>query len=332
MVVPARDEEAGLRACLQSLVDQSEPGFALGKEWELIVVDDHSTDGTRGIAEGFAGVRVLEAPALGDGFTGKTNACWTGAQAAGGAILLFTDADTVHVQGSVSRARREMEKYGVAMVSYSPEQVVEGFWQRVLMPLVFAELAGAYPPKKVSDPESRLAAANGQFLMVEAEAYFAVGGHRGVGPLVLEDVALARNIKRGKRGIRFRYAPDAVSARMYRTTAGMVEGWTKNLALLFGNALPMAAMRSLELLLMVGIPVIALGYPFFTHVQRLLFFVVWGRGMWAFYRRTSKSNFPVVDVALSVFGLPLLIMLLVRSYLAVKVRKSVEWKGRSYSV
>ena len=98
--------------------------------------------------------------------------------------------------------------------------------------------------------------------MVTAEAYFAVGGHRGVGPYVLEDVALAHNIKRGKRSIRFRYAPDAVSARMYRSSAEMFEGWTKNLALLFNNALPLAAMRLLELILIVTIPLIAVLYPF----------------------------------------------------------------------
>ena len=163
------------------------------------------------------------------------------------------------------------------------------------MPLVFAELASTYTPAKVNDPANRLAAANGQFLMVTEEAYFAVGGHRGVGPYVLEDVALAFNIKRGKRLIRFRYAPDALSTRMYRTTAEMFEGWTKNLALLFNNALPLAAMRLLELLLIVGIPIIALIYPFFTPLQRGLFFVVWVRVLWRFYARTAKSNFPALE-------------------------------------
>jgi cellulose synthase/poly-beta-1,6-N-acetylglucosamine synthase-like glycosyltransferase len=241
VVVPARNEELSLGECLESLVEQSEPGFALGVEWELIVVDDDSSDGTRGIAEGIAsgreGVVVMGAPALDlserGGFTGKTNACWAGAQLARGAWILFTDADTVHEAGDLSRAVHEAEKYKVALLSYSPRQIVEGFWQRAVMPLVFSELASVYPPKQVSDPASRLAAANGQFLLVEREAYFAVGGHRGVGQEILEDVALARKMKRAKYGIRFRYAPEALAARMYRTLPEMVEGWTKNLALLF---------------------------------------------------------------------------------------------------
>ncbi len=113
VVLPARDEELNLPACLASLLGQSEPGFALGREWELIVVDDGSTDGTRAIAEAAArehpatelgaAVTVVEAPALDmgarGGFTGKNNACWAGAQIARGQRILFTDADTVHEPG-----------------------------------------------------------------------------------------------------------------------------------------------------------------------------------------------------------------------------------------
>jgi GT2 family glycosyltransferase len=331
VIVPARDEAESLPACLASLVAQSEPGFALGREWELIVVDDGSSDGTRALAERCAGVRVMEAPALEDWFTGKTNACWAGAQAACGKVLLFTDADTVHELGDLSRARHELEKHRVAMLSYSPRQLTSGLTQRVLMPLVFAELSVAYPPARVSADGDRTAAANGQFLMVEAEDYFAVGGHKAVGHEVLEDVALARLMKRAGRRIRLRYAPDALAARMYRTTAAMMDGWTKNLALLFPNPLGMAAIRGLVLGLIVILPVLALVYPFFTSLQRGLIGLVWLRGVWFFYARVSKSNFPFADCALSVLGVPLFIYLLLRSYLAVKVNKSVEWKGRRYS-
>jgi hypothetical protein len=129
---------------------------------------------------------------------------------------------------------------------------VAGFWQRAVMPLVFSELASVYPMKQVNDPGRRLAAANGQFLMVERDAYFSVGGHRAVGKSVLEDVALAQNIKRGPRVIRFRYAPDALSTRMYRSTGDMIEGWTKNLALLMPSPIALALWRILDLVLLVG--------------------------------------------------------------------------------
>ncbi|MGA8938039.1 MAG: glycosyltransferase family 2 protein, partial [Acidobacteriaceae bacterium] len=158
VVVPARNEERNLALCLQSLVGQSIDSFLLGRDWELIVVDDASTDRTREIAETIDGVRVLEAPGLDSRvFTGKSNACWFGAEASGGAYVLFTDADTVHEPGELERALEEIRVQNVGLLSYSPRQIVSGFWQRALMPLVFSELASVYSMKDVNDANKRLA-------------------------------------------------------------------------------------------------------------------------------------------------------------------------------
>jgi glycosyltransferase involved in cell wall biosynthesis len=126
VIVPARNEEACLAACLESLVRQSEEIFELGKDWELIVVDDHSTDRTAEIARGFAGVTVMKAAKLETGWTGKANAIWTAARQARGRWLLFTDADTLHEPGNLHRAMHEAVKHQVGMLSYSPRQIVSG--------------------------------------------------------------------------------------------------------------------------------------------------------------------------------------------------------------
>ena len=338
VLVPARNEERSLPSCLASLVGQSEPGFALGEQWELIVVNDGSTDGTRRIAEEVAathpGVTLMDAPALDlserGGFTGKTNACWAGAQIARGGHLLFTDADTVHETGALSRSLREADRHKAALLSYSPKQVVNGFWQHAVMPLVFSELASVYPSKAVNDPDSKLAAANGQFILVERKAYFSVGGHRAVGDSVLEDVALARNIKRGPRVIRFRYAPEALSTHMYSSTQEMVEGWTKNLALLFPKPVALALWRVLDLLLFFGLPLLAVGLYWLVPWQRAAIGLIWVRTVWRFYARVTRSNFPPGDVALSILGIPMLVYLLLRSVIHHRIKKSVVWKGRSY--
>src|ERR1700761_1537361 len=198
VIVPARNEADGLRPCLESLVSQSATGFLQGEDWELFVVDDSSNDETRAIASSFPSVTVLNAQPLQSGWTGKANAIWTAAPKSRGEWLLFTDADTIHMPGNLERAIHEAKHAQVDMLSYSPKQLVTGFWQRALMPLVFAELAIAYPPNKVSDPASRVAAANGQFLMVERSAYFEVGGHSAVSRSLLEDVDLAFLLKRRK--------------------------------------------------------------------------------------------------------------------------------------
>ncbi|MGD0444521.1 MAG: glycosyltransferase family 2 protein [Edaphobacter sp.] len=338
VIIPARNEERSLRACIDSLLAQSEPGFALGQQWELILIDDDSTDNTHQIALEAAtqdGVTLLDAPALDlssrGGFTGKCNACWAGAQSARGQYLLFTDADTIHETNDLSRALREAGHHKVALLSYSARQIVTGFWQHAVMPLVFSELASVYPPRQVNDPVRDVAAANGQFLLIESEAYFAVGGHRAVGRDILEDVALAGNVKRSGRAIRLRYAPEALSTRMYRTTSEMIEGWTKNLALLFPRPITLALWRILDILLFFGLPWLALGIFWLVPWQRAALLLIWVRTLWRFYARVTRSNFPPLDIAISILGIPLFVYLLVRSVIDHRIRKRISWKGRSYA-
>ena len=338
VIVPARNEEASLGACLKSLVLQSEDVFKLGRDWELIVVDDQSSDRTAEIARSFEGVSLMQAGKLEKGWTGKNNAVWSAARKARGRWLLFTDADTVHEPGNLHRAMHEAARHKVGVLSYSPRQVVQGLAQRTLMPLVFSELAMAYPPAKVSDPNQRVAAANGQFLLIEREAYRRLGGHAAVADKVLEDVELAFLAKRRRVGLWFRYAADAVETRMYRTTAQMIEGWTKNLALLFDNALATAMWRALDLVLLVGLPVLAADLwsaRFGAHRLEWLgagwvLLLLWARTLFRFYGRAAKSNFPFVDCAISPLGLPLYVFLLYRSWFTHRVLKQVSWKGRTY--
>jgi glycosyltransferase involved in cell wall biosynthesis len=343
VIVPARNEQDCLGACLESLVSQSEEIFELGRDWELVVVDDHSTDGTAAVAKEiagrFAGVTVLTAGKLEKGWTGKANAIWTAAKKARGRWLLFTDADTIHEPGDLRRAIHEASRHKAGMLSYSPRQIVSGLAQRMLMPLVFCELALAYPPAKVSDPAQRIAAANGQFLLVEREAYRRVGGHASVADKVLEDVQLAFLAKRRKVGLRFRYAEDAVSTRMYRSTGAMIEGWTKNLALLFDNSLALAFWRALDFVLLFGLPVLAVelwNAKFAAHsIQWLgagwVLALLWVRTVVRFYARVAKSNFPFADCALAPLGLPLFVVLLYRSWFQHRILKRVSWKGREYA-
>jgi cellulose synthase/poly-beta-1,6-N-acetylglucosamine synthase-like glycosyltransferase len=282
---------------------------------------------------------VLLAGKLESGWTGKNNAVWTAAKKARGRWLLFTDADTLHEPGNLRRAIHEATRHKVGVLSYSPRQIVSGLAQRSLMPLVFCELALSYPPAKVSDPNQRIAAASGQFLLVEREAYRRLGGHGSVSDKVLEDVELAFLAKRRKIGLRFRYAEDAVSTRMYRTTAAMVEGWTKNLALLFDNSLALAAWRALDFLLLFGLPVLAVelwGARLGAHSLAWLgagwvLALLWVRTLVRFYARVAKSNFPFLDCALAPLGLPLFVVLLYRSWFQHRILKRVSWKGREYA-
>ena len=150
---------------------------------------------------------------------------------------------------------------------------------------------------------------------------------------------MARRIKRRKAGLRFRYAPDALSTRMYRSFGQMYEGWTKNLALLFANSLALAMWRALDIVLLLGLPVLTVELwngRFGLHSLEWLsagwvLALLWIRTLFRFYARVAKSNFPVVDCALSPLGLPLFVVLLYRSWFHHTLIKRVVWKGRSYA-
>jgi cellulose synthase/poly-beta-1,6-N-acetylglucosamine synthase-like glycosyltransferase len=325
VIVPARNEEASLGACLESLVSQT------GVEKEIIVVDDGSTDRTRQIAESYPGIRVIEPGPLPGGWIGKNNAVIAGAKVAHGEWLLFTDADTVHLPGSLAKSVAEAREKGVSLLSYSPKQQVHGFWEKAVMPVIFAELAATFRPSEVSNPKSPAAAANGQYILVKRSAYEAVGGHGAVATNLLEDVALARKVKYSGRKIFFRFGGDAVRTRMYRSFSQLCEGWTKNLALLFPSPLRLATLRLSEFALIA------------TSAAATVFEVVRGQARLAslcgalcamvfalFMVRIRKAHFSTGANTLAIFGLPLFVYLLWRSRLFHK-RGKVQWKGRIYS-
>ena len=320
VIIPARNEEASLGACLESLVSQSGVGF------EAIVINDHSTDRTGEIAASFTGVRVIEAGPLPQGWTGKNNAVACGVREARGEWLLFTDADTVHLPGSLGCALAEAREREAAMLSYSPEQIAVTFWEMAILPVVFAELARQYPPAKVSDPASPIAAANGQFILIRRETYDAVGGHAAVAGDILEDVALARWVKASGRKIRFRYAADAVRTRMYRSFAQLREGWTKNLALLF----PRPGWLAIKLLVLWILPWTVLS----LHLAGVLADWWWntvfvGSSLYL-VMRTNRANFTAdMTIMASFFGMPMFAYLLLRSK-RMQGKGTVAWKGRTY--
>jgi glycosyltransferase involved in cell wall biosynthesis len=351
VIVPARNEEASLGACLESLVSQQ------GVHFEILVVDDHSTDRTREIATSFiharrASVRVIEAGPLPAGWTGKNNAVSTGAREAKGEWLLFTDADTAHLSGSLERALKEAQENGAELLSYSPEQIAVTFWEMATLPVVFAELARQYPPSQVSDPNSVAVAANGQYILIQRETYDAVGGHAAIAGEILEDVALALAVKRSGRRIRFRYAADAVRTRMYRNFSQLREGWTKNLALLFPNpgrlAVKTVLLWAIPWSILLAPLVILLGADLTSQIESLSrlnsilssFGSVVRHWRWitiavlsfgGLMARLRRSNFDLAMQCLGAsFGMPMFAYLLLRSKRA-HAYHNVSWKGRTYS-
>lgn len=221
VIVPARDEEKRLPALLASLRALNYPSV------DVFVVDDGSTDET-GLVAKEHGAQVIRVEGPEPGWKGKPFACWTGAQAATGEWLLFTDADTVHQPESLERAMRFALQREASAVSMFLQQRCVTFWERVLLPYAYQQYFVGVPYKRVNDPHDPAALANGQYILIEREAYFRAGGHASVKGAVIDDVALAAQLKAKGVPIVAARGERLASVRMYAGLADIWAGFGKN--------------------------------------------------------------------------------------------------------
>jgi chlorobactene glucosyltransferase len=230
LVIPARNESGTIEAVVRSILRSSYGAF------ELLVVDDRSTDDTAAIVERLAAgdprVRLVRGEPLPDGWYGKPWACAQGARAGAGALLLFTDADTRHEPELLGRAVAAMGRERADLVTVAPHQRCVTFWERLVMPQIWLLLGLRYHPREVNRARRvRDVIANGQFILTTREAYDAIGTHAAVRHEVAEDLALAQAYLRQGRRIHFAFAERLMETRMYQSLAQLVEGWSKNVYL-----------------------------------------------------------------------------------------------------
>ncbi|MBN2386140.1 MAG: glycosyltransferase [Anaerolineales bacterium] len=227
VLIPARDEAARIGATLSSLLAQEYPDF------ELLVLDDNSSDGTaqvvRSTAKGDPRLRLLQGAELPPGWLGKNWACAQLAAAARGEILLFSDADVIWSPEALAAVMHYLQASRADMATVWPTQETCTWAERLIVPLMSLAIIGYLPVLAVHHiPFASLAAANGQCLAFRREAYRLLGGHEGVKASVVEDITLARRAK--KIGLRLRAADGdgLVSCRMYASWSAVRDGYAKN--------------------------------------------------------------------------------------------------------
>jgi len=232
IVVPARNEERQIERCVRSLLTQRHNDF------EVVVVDDCSDDGTAGILERLAAgdgrLRVVTGAPLPDGWVGKPWALTQGAREARGAWLLFTDADTFHYPAGVASVQQAAVERRLDVLSVLTDQDLVTTAERALMPSLFlAILGGTGPIADVGDPSKpNVALFNGQYILASRAAYEAIGGHAAVRDQIAEDLELARLFKRdGRFRIALTGSDGVAHTRMYRSLREIWLGFTKNFAL-----------------------------------------------------------------------------------------------------
>lgn len=334
-IIPARNEEDAIARAVESVAVQPEIR-------EVIVVNDQSTDRTAAILAELAAkipkLKILHVDRLPEGWVGKNYAVSLGASVANEEWLLFTDADTYHMLGSTRRALNDAVEHNAVLVSYSPEQELGSFWERALIPVVYSRLAVRYPFARVNNPALPDAAANGQFLMILRETYRAVGGHTAISDQVLEDVALARRVKRAGYGIYFTAPMATVQTRMYRTFAAMWQGWTKNLYPLMGGTPGRVLAEVFEVFPLPELLGLALYGWFLVRTHRAPFWSLLVLAALALVLRSLRFNFslyrnpsPLANIEYYLPGVVLYSAALFVSWWK-NTRGRVLWKGRSYSI
>jgi hypothetical protein len=227
------------------------------------------------------------------------------------------------------------------LLSLSPGQVTPTWWEKAVIPLVYANLARLYRFEDVSDPGSSAAAANGQYLLIRREAYARVGGHQAIRAEILEDVELAKRVKAAGGKVLFLPGAAWVRTRMYRTFREMWSGWSKNLFLIYGRSLAKILKTLTELCALDVLPQVVLvvllmwllsgrvdGIVVGAALACLLLVVVRHAG---YLRAVTHLGFDSGVAPWRFEGSVIFGALLINSVIAYRLSHYVDWKGRRYS-
>jgi glycosyltransferase involved in cell wall biosynthesis len=233
VIIPAYNEADNIEACMRSVLQGTPP---TAEPLEVWVVDDQSSDETLAIAQALQ--QTLNDPRLHvlagsprpnqQIWMGKNWACAQAVERATGECLLFLDADVRLKPGAIVAALEFVQEEHIDLLTLCPEVVCGCLAEWLVQPWMMSLLIAGFDFNEVNDPNAEAAFAAGMFMFFRRTAYEAVGGHHAVADQAVEDVELARRLK--LQGLKLYYAVGAnlASVRMYRSLAGVWEGWTKN--------------------------------------------------------------------------------------------------------
>lgn len=337
VIIPARNEAHNIERCLRSVLTNDYPRF------DVVVVDDQSSDGTGDIARSIAAedwrARAIETGAPPEGWFGKQWACETGARTTEGDIILFADADTTHSSDLITRSVNSMRRRNADLFSVVGAQELGTFWEKLVQPLVFGMMWVRYGGTE-SITNSRFVTskiANGQCLFVRRDTYEELGGHSLVKSHVADDMMMAqRFFARGKRVVAAE-GESQLSTRMYTSLDELVRGWGKNVFAGGRDSVPWGAFgRLLFPFLLLSAPLITLA-PAVVLVASLFFRVSVDLRLWAVVAQSANlvwwlAVYPRMKVSpLYAFLSPLGALIVLYIFVRAALRgQRVVWKDRSY--
>lgn len=331
VLVPVRNEEEDIGNCLDSLLNQNYPNL------EIIVMDDSSEDRTWEILKEYElrnddRIRVRHSQPLPVGWTGKNWVCHQLSEEATGSWMLFTDADTIHKPDCISNAYRECLARGSTYVSYLPDLITVTLGEKILLPIIYFAFYLLLPLtglKKIRNYYS--AVAIGTFILIRSDIYQKIGGHAELRDEIVDDIYLARMVKKAGENFDMINGTGIFYSRFYTNVGEVWRGFTKNAFGAYGySILPYIAtlLFSYTAFLHPVVKLILYGNfsltnPYFT--QTLLIVAI----RLIVMLRTRHSFFSIlfhpVMVAFS-------LLFALNSLFKIMLGLPVVWKGRAYRI
>lgn len=320
-IIPARDEERTIERTVRALLAQTY------RDLEIIVVNDRSVDATEAILKSIGGAIVIHGEEPPAGWLGKPWALHQGSQRASGELLLFLDADVIYeAPDAIESAVAHLEERDTPLLALFPDMRMCGFWENVIMPNL-AMFAFTVLPLWMSNRSlsPMLAVGGGPGNLVRRADYDAAGGHEALHNAVVDDVGLARLLRRSGRRTEVVRASHAISVRMYHGLGEIIRGFTKNAFAVFDYNYVVAA-------IFFALAVIGHLLPFALALtgDRLAIATV------ALIVLTRVVLFASLryNLASAIFAHPLMMgawcWILLRSVWFTGIRRQLHWRGRTY--
>ena len=348
VVIPAYNEEINLRDCVEAVLNNELPDPQQLQVW---IADDESTDGTRAIATQLVTqdprVHLIAVPPrpTTEVWRGKNWACAQAVEQAYGEYLLFIDADVRLEKEAIVTAVAEAQASQADLISCLPEIVCGCLSEWLAQPIMVRMLAAGFNFGAVNDPmQPDIAFAAGPFMLFRRTAYDRIGGHRAVADDLVEDVALARQIKAFGLKMQLMLSEGVAKVRMYQNLAGLWEGWTKNLHMGSGRdvyATLLIAVISVFVfvvpwlgLLLSGAALLSLGLQkgglFVLPLIGSLVLLIWESLIWR--RQAIPLALPVRYWGLSWVGGLLVAAIAIASIIKTETGWGWTWRGRSLAL
>ncbi len=335
ILVPARNEAENIKRCLRSLLKQDYPNI------EILVLDDNSNDNTslivKELADKESRIKLIAGKPLKKGWLGKCYACYQLSKHAKGKYLVFTDADTLHFENSVSSAIGCLINNKLDALSEVPRQIMVSLHERLVVTWVHFGILTLLPLILITRTKNPLfSTANGQFLLFKREVYKKIGRHESVKNKVLEDIHISKMVK--KHGYKFMIFDGSknINCRMYRNSHELIRGFSRFMFAAFGFKLFNITIVILLISALFLLPFILLpfGLLFFDWPAITIDLIILQILIVLIMRITMAIRLKnrVLDTLLHPISMIYIILICINSVLQTKFGEGVYWKDRRYDV